>query len=303
MDFQPTYLRLLRTGDLKKRAEFLQNQLYACNLCPRNCGVNRIEGEVGVCGVGKNAWVSSYGPHFGEEDPLRGWQGSGTIFFSGCNLNCLYCQNSNISQNVSGEEVSEEVLAEIMLELQSRGSHNINLVSPTHVCSQIVQALNIAAQRGLNIPIVYNSGGYDSVQTLKSLDGIVDIYMPDMKYSEPEISERLSGVSDYPSVNQIAVKEMFRQVGDLVISTRGIAERGLLVRHLVLPGGLAGSKTILKFIAKEISQNTYLNIMDQYRPAYLVGRHSEINRRITSDEYQAVVKEALRLGLKRLDKC
>ena len=302
MDFQPTYLRLLRTGDLKKRAEFLQNQLYACNLCPRNCGVNRIEGEVGVCGVGKNAWVSSYGPHFGEEDPLRGWQGSGTIFFSGCNLNCLYCQNSDISQNVSGEEVSEEVLAEIMLELQSRGSHNINLVSPTHVCSQIVQALNIAAQRGLNIPIVYNSGGYDSVQTLKSLDGIVDIYMPDMKYSQPDIGKELSGVPDYPYHNQVAVKEMFRQVGDLQLSSRGIAERGLLVRHLILPGNLAGSEVIFDFLAGEISTRTYLNIMDQYRPTFQAGGHAELSRRITVDEYKTALDTALRLGIMRLDK-
>jgi len=277
--------------------------LKACDLCPRDCGVNRVEGEIGFCGVGNQVWVNSYGLHFGEEDPLRGWQGSGTIFFSGCNLSCLYCQNAEISQKISGSEISVEVLANVMLELENRGAHNINLVSPTHVIAQIIKAIYIAAQRGLKLPIVYNTGGYDSIHTLKMLDGIIDIYMPDMKYSEPEISGRLSGVPDYPSVNQIAVKEMFRQVGNLVMSTQGIAERGLLVRHLVLPGGLAGSKTVLEFIAKEISRNTYLNIMDQYRPAYLAGRHSEINRRITSDEYQVVVKEALRLGLNRLDKC
>ena len=303
MVFQPSYLDLLLSGDLEKRAADFQLRLKACDLCPRDCGVNRIEGEVGVCGVGNQVWVNSYGPHLGEEDPLRGWQGSGTIFFSGCNLNCLYCQNAEISQKVSGSEISVEVLADIMLELEDRGAHNINLVSPTHVTAQIAKAIYIAAQRGLQLPIVYNSGGYDSIQTLKMLDGIIDIYMPDMKYSEPEISERLSGVFDYPSVNQLAVKEMFRQVGDLVLSLRGIAERGLLIRHLVLPGDLAGSKIILRFIAKEISQNTYLNIMDQYRPANLAGRHSEINRRITSDEYQTVVSEALMLGLIRLDKC
>ena len=303
MVFQPTYLDLLLSGDLKKRAADFQCRLKACDLCPRDCGVNRVEGEIGLCGVGNQVWVNSYGLHFGEEDPLRGWQGSGTIFFSGCNLSCLYCQNAEISQKVSGSEISEEVLANVMLELENRGAHNINLVSPTHVTAQIAKAIYIAAQRGLKLPIVYNTGGYDSIHTLKMLDGIIDIYMPDMKYSEPEISGRLSGVPDYPSVNQFAVKEMFRQVGDLVMSTQGIAERGLLVRHLVLPGGLAGSKTILEFIAKEISRNTYLNIMDQYRPAYLAGRHSEINRRITSDEYQAVVRKALKLGLKRLDKC
>ncbi len=303
MVFQPTYLDLLISGDLEKRAADFQYRLKACDLCPRNCGVNRLEGETGLCGVGKQVWVNSYGLHFGEEDPLRGWQGSGTIFFSGCNLSCLYCQNAEISQKVSGSEISVEVLADVMLELENRGAHNINLVSPTHVSAQIARAIYIAAQRGLQLPIVYNTGGYDSIHTLKMLDGIIDIYMPDMKYSEPEISERLSGVLDYPSVNQLAVKEMFRQVGDLVLSPRGIAERGLLVRHLVLPGDLAGSKAILEFIAKEISQNTYLNIMDQYRPAYLAGRHSEINRRITTDEYQAVIGEALILGLKRLDKC
>jgi len=302
MVFQPSYLDLFLSGDLEKRAADFQLRLKTCDLCPRDCGVNRIEGEVGVCGVGNQVWVNSYGPHFGEEDPLRGWQGSGTIFFSGCNLNCLYCQNAEISQKVSGSEISVEVLADIMLELEDKGAHNINLVSPTHVTAQIAKAIYLAAQRGLQLPIIYNTGGYDSIQTLKMLDGIIDIYMPDMKYSEPEISERLSGVFDYPSVNQLAVKEMFRQVGDLVLSPRGIAERGLLIRHLVLPDGLAGSKTILRFIAKEISQNTYLNIMDQYRPAYLAGRHSEINRRINSDEYQAVVSEALMLGLKRLDK-
>jgi len=302
MVFQPAYLDLLISGDLEKRAADFQRRLKACDLCPRDCGVNRIEGETGVCGVGNQVWVNSYGPHFGEEDPLRGWQGSGTIFFSGCNLNCLYCQNAEISQKVSGSKISVEVLADMMLELENKGAHNINLVSPTHVTAQIAKAIYIAAQRGLQLPIVYNTGGYDSSQTLRMFDGIIDIYMPDMKYSKPEISERLSGVLDYPSINQLAVKEMFRQVGDLVLSPRGIAERGLLIRHLVLPGGLAGSKTILRFIAKEISQNTYLNIMDQYRPAYLAGRHREINRRITLDEYQAVVGEALMLGLKRLDK-
>ena len=302
MEFQATYLRLLKSGDLEKRAAILQNQLKACNLCPRNCGVNRIEGEVGVCGVGKHAWVSSYGPHFGEEDPLRGWQGSGTIFFSGCNLNCLYCQNSDISQKVSGKEVPEEVLAGIMLELQKRGSHNINLVSPTHVASQIVMAIFIAAQRGLHIPIVYNTGGYDSVQTLKFLDGIIDVYMPDMKYSQPEIGEELSGVTDYPYHNQLAVKEMFRQVGDLQLSSRGIAERGLLVRHLILPDNLAGSEVILRFLVGEISTETYLNIMDQYRPSYQAGRHAGVSRRITIDEYQAALDTALRLGITRLDK-
>ncbi|MCJ7715185.1 MAG: radical SAM protein [Anaerolineales bacterium] len=302
MDFQPAYLQLLRSGDLEKRSTELQSQLTDCNLCPRNCGVNRIGGEIGVCGVGEHAWVSSYGPHFGEEDPLKGWQGSGTIFFSGCNLNCLYCQNSDISQKVSGTEISEEVLAGIMLELQSRGVHNINLVSPTHVVAQIVLAIFNASQRGLHIPIVYNTGGYDDLKTLQFLDEIIDIYMPDMKYSQAEIGKELSGVPDYPSQNQLAVKEMFRQVGDLQISSSGIAERGLLVRHLVLPDNLAGSVDIFNFLAREIPTDTYLNIMDQYRPAYNAERHKGVSRRITRGEYQTAVEAALSFGLRRLDK-
>jgi len=302
MAYQPSYVALLKSGELENRALEFQNRLKACDLCPRNCGVNRTGGEVGICGVGKNVWVNSYGPHHGEEDPLRGWCGSGTIFFSGCNLHCLYCQNAEISQHRTGSELSAEALADIMLELESRGCHNLNLVSPTHVAAQITGAVLIAAKRGLKLPIVYNTGGYDSIQTLKLLDGIIDIYMPDMKYSQPDVGERLSNVPDYPAANQLAVKEMFRQVGDLTLTAQGIAERGLLIRHLVLPGDLAGSKAILKFIAEELSQNTYLNIMDQYRPSYLALTHRDVNRRITRDEYQGVVDEATKFGLHRLDK-
>ncbi|MGB2963402.1 MAG: 4Fe-4S cluster-binding domain-containing protein [Anaerolineales bacterium] len=301
MAYQPSYIALFKSGELENRALEFHNRLKTCDLCPRNCGVNRAAGETGICGVGKNVWVNSYGPHLGEEDPLRGWRGSGTIFFSGCNLHCLYCQNAEISQHLTGSELSAEALADLMLDLEYQGCHNINLVSPTHVAAQITGAIHIAAQRGLSLPIVYNTGGYDSIQTLKLLDGIVDIYMPDMKYSQPDIGERLSGVPDYPAANQLAVKEMFRQVGNLSLTPQGIAERGLLIRHLVLPGDLAGSMTVLKFIAEKLSQNTYLNIMDQYRPAYLAHRHKEINRRITTDEYQMVVDEAIKLGLHRLD--
>ena len=302
MAYQPSYVALLKSGELENRALEFHNRLETCDLCPRNCGVNRTAGETGICGVGKNVWVNSYGPHHGEEDPLRGWRGSGTIFFSGCNLHCLYCQNAEISQQLTGSELSAEALADMMLELESQGCHNINLVSPTHVAAQITGAVLIAGKRGLKLPIVYNTGGYDSIQSLKLLDGIIDIYMPDMKYSQPDVGERLSGVPDYPAANQLAVKEMFQQVGDLTLTTQGIAERGLLIRHLVLPGDLAGSKEILKFIAEELSQNTYLNIMDQYRPSYLAHRHREVNRRITLDEYQEVVEEAKKLGLHRLDK-
>ena len=302
MVFQPAYADLLNSGELEKRVIQTQQRLETCDLCPRDCGVNRNQGEIGVCGVGKRVWMNSYGPHHGEEGPLRGWRGSGTIFFSGCNLNCLYCQNADISQSLSGSKIEVETLAEVMLDLENGGCHNINLVSPTHVAAQIIQAVFLAAQQGLRSPLVYNTGGYDSLSTLKMLDGIIDIYMPDMKYSKAIVGEKYSNIPDYPIINQQAVKEMHRQVGDLVLDQQGIAERGLLIRHLVLPGDLAGSRDILSFLAEEISLNTYINIMDQYRPAYLAKRHSEINRRITLDEYRGVVDEAIKLGLNRLDK-
>jgi len=302
MVFQPAYADLLNSGELEKRVIQAQQRLETCDLCPRDCGINRNMGETGICGVGKRAWMNSYGPHHGEEGPLRGWRGSGTIFFSGCNLNCLYCQNADISQSLSGSKIEVKTLAEVMLDLESRGCHNINLVSPTHVAAQIIKAVYLAAQQGLRSPLVYNTGGYDSLSTLKMLDGIIDIYMPDMKYSRAIVGEKYSNIPDYPLINQLAVKEMHRQVGDLVLDQQGIAERGLLIRHLVLPGNLAGSRDILSFLAEEISLNTYINIMDQYRPAYLAQRHSEINRRITLDEYRGVVDEAIKLGLNRLDK-
>ena len=301
MENQPAYLNLLRNGELAKRGELLQEHLKSCDLCPRVCGANRLLDDTGICGVGNLARVASYGPHFGEEEPLRGWKGSGTIFFSGCNLNCLYCQNADISQTLSGEMITSEQLAHMMLELENRGCHNINLVSPTHVTSQILQAVFLAAQLGLRLPLVYNTGGYDSIQILKVLDGVIDIYMPDMKYSDADSGEKYSGILDYPTINQLAVAEMHRQVGDLELTERGVAKRGLLVRHLVLPGNLAGSSEILMFLAEKISKNTYLNIMDQYRPAYLVNRHHELNRRITDNEYQDVLSEAFRLGLDRID--
>ena len=301
MEIQPAYLNLLRNGELAKRAGLLQDHLKSCDLCPRACGTNRFLDETGKCGVGNLAWVASYGPHFGEEEPLRGWKGSGTIFFSGCNLNCLYCQDADISQTLSGEMCTSEQLAHMMLELENRGCHNINLVSPTHVTSQILQAVFLAAQLGLRLPLVYNTGGYDSIQILKILDGVIDIYMPDMKYSDADRGVKYSGILDYPTTNQLAVVEMHRQVGDLELTERGVAKQGLLVRHLVLPGDLAGSSEILMFLADKISKNTYVNIMDQYRPAYLANRHQELNRRITDNEYQDVLSEANRLGLDRID--
>ena len=301
MGYQPAYRDLLSAGILKKRVLEMNKKLARCDLCPRNCSVNRLGGELGICGVGQQAWVSSYGPHLGEEKPLRGWNGSGTIFFSGCNLSCIFCQNAEISQQVAGRPVTADHLAGIMLELQARGCHNINLVSPTHVISQILEAIYLAAKKGLSLPIVYNTGGYDSIGTLELLDGIIDIYMPDMKYSSDNSGERLSGVPDYPSVNKKAVREMHRQVGDLRLDSRGIAVKGLLIRHLVLPAGLAGSRNVLEFIAREISRNTYLNIMDQYRPAYKAQRFPEIDRPVHQEEFEGVIDLAAELGLKRLD--
>lgn len=299
---QPGYHQLLITGELYSRAEQIAQKLLCCDLCPRNCSANRAEGEVGSCGVGELAWVSSYGPHLGEEAPLRGRYGSGTIFFSGYNLSCVYCQNAEISQSLSGRAVTDGELAAMMLELQARGCHNINLVSPSHVVSQIVQAVALAAEGGLSLPLVYNTGGYDALETLLLLDGIVDIYMPDMKYSQRSAGKTYSGVDDYPEINQLAVLEMHRQVGDLVLNPAGIARKGLLVRHLVLPGGLAGSSVILRFLAERISRETYLNIMDQYRPAYQAGRFPKLDRHLTNSEYLEVIQEAKRWGLHRLDR-
>lgn len=246
--------------------------------------------------------VSSYGPHFGEEAPLVGRNGSGTIFFSYCNLHCVFCQNYTISQLGEGEPVARETLASMMLSLQDRGCHNINLVSPTHVVPYILEALDIAAAKGLHLPLVYNTGGYDAIETLKLLDGIVDIYMPDMKYSDGKTAERLSSIKDYPKINRAAVKEMHRQVGDLKLDEDGIAQRGLLVRHLVLPNGLAGTQAIVKFLANEVSTNTYLNIMSQYRPCHKAFEIPGLDRSPRDQEFSDAIKLAHQQGLHRLDK-
>ncbi len=302
MDFEPAYLRLLRSGELKKRVTEAYSRLEACDICPRECGVNRRESAKGAgCRTRERALVSSYNPHFGEEAPLVGMRGSGTIFFSWCNLKCQFCQNYEISQLGEGREVEPEQLAAMMLHLQKMGCHNINFVSPTHVVPQILAGVFIAAEAGLHIPLVYNTGGYDSLKTLALLDGVFDIYMPDMKYSDETIALRLSKVKNYPAINRAAVAEMHRQVGDLYLDERGIALRGLLVRHLVLPGGLAGTAEIMRFLAEEISCNTYLNIMDQYRPCYKAYEYTELNRRITSEEYAEAVRLAQEAGLHRLD--
>ena len=255
-----------------------------------------------MCRTGERAIVNSFGPHHGEEDPLRGWSGSGTIFFSWCSLRCVFCQNWDISQKGMGREVEPAQLAEMMLQLQSQGCHNINFVTPSHVVAQIIAAVDIAAQQGLNLPLVYNTGGYDSPEALALLDGIIDIYMPDMKYGDSRLARQYSKVRDYVEVNFAAVKEMHRQVGDLLLDTNGIAQRGLLVRHLVLPANIAGTDKVLAFLAQEISTNTYLNLMDQYHPCYRADDYPLLARPITGAEYDQALQLAEHYGLQRLDR-
>ncbi len=275
--------------------------LEECHLCPRCCRVNRLAGESGECHTTSQAVVSSYGPHFGEEAPLVGRHGSGTIFFTHCNLRCLFCQNYTISQLGEGNPVSKEELAKMMLSLQTKGCHNINLVSPTHVVPYILDALELAVGMGLHLPLVYNSGGYDSVETLKLLDGVIDIYMPDMKYSDKKTAEQFSGIKNYPSVNRAAIKEMHRQVGDLQIDEQEVAQRGLLVRHLVLPNRLAGTEETVHFLAQEVSTNTYLNIMAQYHPCYKAFDIPLLARQINKQEVYEAISLAHQQGLDRLD--
>jgi len=293
---------MYEAGKLHERVEEALAILENCQLCPRCCKVNRTKGELGKCNTGREAVVSSFGPHFGEEAPLVGSGGSGTIFFTYCNLRCCFCQNYSISQLGEGHQVSLREIAGMMLSLERRGCHNINFVSPTHVVPQILEALEIAVEAGLSIPLVYNSGGYDSVKTLKLLDGIFDIYMPDMKYSDEQNAERFSGVKDYPAVNRAAVREMHRQVGDLQLDADGVATRGLLVRHLVLPNGLAGTAEVCRFLSQDISTGTYLNVMAQYRPCFKAFDIPELMRPITREEFAEAVKIARGFGLHRLDR-
>lgn len=301
--FEPAYLGLLRAGELKRRVQEAFRRLEACDLCPRECRVNRRQkGTYGVCNTGERARVASFHAHFGEEAPLVGFGGSGTIFFSWCNLKCQYCQNYELSQLGEGDEVEPEQLAAMMLHLQDAGCHNINFVSPSHVVPQILAGVLLAAQAGLHLPLVYNTGGYDSLATLALLDGVFDIYMPDMKYADEATARRLSLVKEYPAINHAAVAEMHRQVGDLQLDERGIALRGLLVRHLVLPAGLAGTAEIVRWLAKNVSPNTYINIMAQYRPCYRARDIPELNRRITPAEYAEAIRLAREAGLHRLDR-
>ncbi len=299
-DFTPLYLKLPRS-EFDGKVGLAREKLSPCTLCPRTCGVDRREGERGFCRTGDRPVVSSWGPHFGEERPLVGRGGSGTIFFTNCNLGCLFCQNYSISRLGEGMEVSTERLSSIMLELQQRGCHNINLVTPTHQVPMILEALGAAIDGGLRLPLVYNSGGYESIETLRILEGVIDIYMPDFKYWDPEKAAMFSDAPDYPGVARAAIKEMHRQVGDLVVDDEGIALRGLLVRHLVMPGGIAGTEEVVEFIAREISVDTYINIMDQYHPCYKAFDHPPLDRRITPREYRDALEAALRAGLRRID--
>lgn len=295
----PLYLEKLTLPELKQRAEALHQLLLECRICPNECMAKRIEGETGDCYSTDEVTISSVGSHFGEEPPIVGSLGSGTIFFTNCNLDCQFCQNYDLSHLGVGERVSTTDLANAMLQLQQRGCHNINLVTPTHFTPQIVDAIILAIEKGLELPIVYNCGGYESVETLKLLEDIVDIYMPDIKYSIDKNALKYSGIQHYWETVKFAIKEMHHQVGDLKISKRGIAQRGLLVRHLVLPNDIAGSKAVIDFIADEISKETYLHVMDQYRPMYNANKYPELNRRITSSEYKEAVDYANGKRLRR----
>jgi putative pyruvate formate lyase activating enzyme len=287
-------------GSFSKPVQQLWDCMSPCTLCPRRCEVYRGKGETGFCGIGEMPVVSSVGPHFGEESVLVGSGGSGTIFFAGCNLGCVFCQNFDISHHRHGREVTIERLAQSMLELQDYGCSNINFVTPTHVIPAITAGIELARKDGLTLPTVYNTGGYDSVETLKLLEGFVDIYMPDMKYSDSEVAQELSAAPDYPEVNFAAVKEMHRQVGDLQVRN-GLATRGLLVRHLVLPNKLAGSFAVIDFLAGQISTLTTINVMDQYRPCYKAASHHKINRRPTFEEIESVRQYAIKKGLNVLN--
>ncbi len=295
------YLEAHRTGRLRESIERGLRRLSRCTLCPRMCKVNRMEGETGFCRTGRLAVVASYGPHFGEEDPLVGESGSGTVFFSYCNLLCVFCQNEDISYGGEGVPAFPGQLAAVMLELQDQGCHNINFVTPSHVIPQILEALPLAVEGGLRVPLTYNSSGYDRVSALRLLDGIVDIYMPDFKFWDTETARDLCTAPDYPERARKALREMHRQVGALQTDARGIAERGVLVRHLVMPEGLAGSEEIFDFIANEISPDTYVNVMGQYRPcAGAVGK-PRIGRRVGPEEVKGALDAARKAGLRRLD--
>ena len=299
--FKPAYIQTFENGKLHEKIKAARQLLSPCCLCPRKCRVDRLDGETGICKTAARAWLSSYNPHFGEESPLVGTHGSGTIFFTHCNLMCLFCQNFDISHQGQGQEVSVAQLAAIMLVLQQQGCHNINFVTPSHVVPQILAALEIAIPQGLNVPLVYNSGGYDRPATLKLLEGVFDIYMPDFKFWDRKIAETACQASDYSEVACNALKEMHRQVGDLVTNEAGIAQRGLIIRHLVLPGGAAGTRKIMRFIAKEISVHSYVNIMAQYRPCGRADEIKGLDTFLSPADYKNALQEATEEGITRLD--
>ncbi len=300
-EFKPSYIETYEKGRLREKIDKAYKILKSCVLCPRQCRVDRLSGEEGVCKTGRKAMVSSYNAHYGEESPLVGQNGSGTIFFTYCNLMCVFCQNYDISHEGYGQEVADNQLAYMMLELQKSGCHNINFVTPSHVVPQILSALELAIQDGLNVPLVYNSGGYDEVHTLKILDGVFDIYMPDFKFWDSNIAQKMCDAPNYPEKARLALKEMHRQVGDLVVDSSGIAQKGLIIRHLVMPNGLAGTREVCRFIAKELSPNSYVNIMAQYRPCGKASTIKEISRSLKGNEFRDALEMAREEGITRLD--
>jgi len=306
-DFEPAYLQAYRRGELQDRVELALKELEDCCACPRNCHVNRLQDEKRVCNTGRYAIVSSVFPHFGEENCLRGWNGSGTIFFGLCNLRCVFCQNWDISQQKSGKECNADEIATMMLALQNRGCHNINFVTPEHVAPQVIEAIASAIPKGLHLPIVYNTSAYDALSSLQLLEGLVDIYMPDFKFWQKDSARQFAKAKDYPEKAREAIKEMHRQVGVLKFGSDGLAKRGVLVRHLVMPDQTDEASEIFKWLADELSPDTYVNVMSQYRPDYQVGytdkkrKYQDINRRPYEEELQAAREAAFHAGLTRLD--
>lgn len=300
MSFTPSYIDLYKTGKLKKRAEQALQILSSCDCCPHNCKINRVMGEFGICASGYLPIVSSYTAHHGEEPVLSGKFGAGNIFFGNCNLKCIYCQNFEISQNYKVErhhEVSYERLADIMIELQRKGCHNIGLVSPTHFSASILKSIYLAAQQGLTLPIIYNTNGYDSIDMLKLYDGVIDIYLPDFKYGDDDSAKKYSNAENYFEHSKAAIKEMFRQVGDELIYDGDVVVRGLIIRHLVLPNGIAESEKVFKFIAEELSPKVHISLMSQYYPTNKAYKEILLDRKLRVSEYEKAIELMDKYGL------
>ncbi len=302
-EFEPAYVRLFESGELAQRVEQALEALGDCTLCPRDCHVNRLADKFAVCKTGRYAVVGSHFAHFGEEDCLRGWKGSGTIFFSWCNLRCVFCQNYDLSWEGGGQGTRPDELAAMMLRLQQQGCHNINFVTPEHVVPQILEALPLAIQGGLRMPLVYNTSAYDSLHSIELMDGIIDIYMPDFKFWDPEMARQYSKAPNYPQAARCAIKAMHQQVGDLIVDENGLALRGVILRHLVMPGGIAGTREVMEWVTRELGPNTYVNVMPQYYPAGKVSgkEYVGINRPISCEEFEGAVAAARAAGLLRLD--